>query len=58
MPSFAQYTFIRVLRALRPLRTLRFLPGMPVLIGSIFKSIPQVSQPSTRPPRDGPSPPR
>jgi hypothetical protein len=28
------------MRALRPLRTLRFLPGMPVLIGSIFKSIP------------------
>ena len=40
VPSFAQYSFIRALRALRPLRTLRFLPGMPVLIGSIFKSIP------------------
>ena len=40
LPSFAQYSFIRVMRALRPLRTLRFLPGMPVLIGSIFKSIP------------------
>ena len=39
LPSFAQYSFIRVMRALRCLRTLRFLPGMPVLIGSIFKSI-------------------
>ena len=42
MPSFAQYSFIRVMRALRPLRTLRFLPGMPVLIGAIFKAIPQL----------------
>ena len=42
LPSFAQYSFIRVVRALRPLRTLRFLPGMPVLIGSIFKAIPQL----------------
>ena len=42
VPSFAQYSFIRVMRALRPLRTLRFLPGMPVLIGSIFKAVPQL----------------
>ena len=31
---------IRSMRAFRPLRTLKTIPGMPVLVGSLFKAIP------------------
>lgn len=34
---------IRVIRVLRPLRSLGVLPGMRVLVGTIFKSIPMIS---------------
>ena len=38
--AFGNMSAIRSVRALRPLRALKRVPGMPVLIGSILKSMP------------------
>ena len=39
-PQFSNMSAIRSVRALRPLRALKRVPGMPVLVGSILKSLP------------------
>ena len=39
-PNMGDVSAIRSVRALRPLRALKRVPGMPVLVGSILKSLP------------------
>ena len=39
-PSMVNASAIRAVRALRPLRSLKLVPGMPLLVSSIFKSLP------------------
>ena len=40
VPSMGNSSAIRAVRALRPLRSLKRVQGMPVLVGSILKSLP------------------
>ncbi|CAG9459996.1 unnamed protein product [Pedinophyceae sp. YPF-701] len=42
VPSFGNYTAIRVVRVFRPLRTITTVPGMRVLVQTLIKSLPML----------------